>query len=359
MKLLARPLAPRKIVAVAFLATALALGHGARAEPQSLSPDPGLTNPKLRFHTGKIAKGAPEISPVAPDMPGRPSPWYVVQWSKDELLRPEGMRRGDSQYADPRLGVPAYTWDTASHESRLSIFTQTGGAPVFELAATGGSLSSAGGSNLLLAVDVARPDATFASSIDLSFDVKLSQAEIAAPPEATRSGAVLAQMISGFTLEFTDPDTRAKLSVFMQIVLGNSRNHFKDYRGCHQHNGQQEIVFNSSEADEVRLPFVASDQAPVHARYNLNRHLCQMLSARFSCHQKDGEPPVPFAFTPAQQDPQNWRLTSMYVGLETEDRDMRPEATTHDQQGRVAVALQLSNLRLTGDASPPALSCAN
>ncbi|EQD37857.1 hypothetical protein B2A_11744 [mine drainage metagenome] len=50
----------------------------------------------------------------------------------------------------------------------------------------------------------------------------------------------------------------------------------------------------------------------------------------------------------------NWTLNSMYVGLETENRDYRPGVRDHQPQGSVEAALQLSDLSVI--AEPPQTS---
>jgi hypothetical protein len=47
----------------------------------------------------------------------------------------------------------------------------------------------------------------------------------------------------------------------------------------------------------------------------------------------------------------NWTINSMYIGLETENRDFRPGVTDHRAQGTVSVALQVENLSVMMEAS--------
>lgn len=327
-----------------------------KARSESVFPDPGLTRPKFRFHTGKVVNNAPELSAVLPDIPGEASGWYVAQWKKHDLLRPDSMSRDDDTYDDPRLGTPLYTFDTSSHESQLKVFASPSGAKVYELVASGGELTEAGGSALFLAAKAARSDATFDQPIDLSMDMKLSEARVDAPLSAIQTGAVVAQVLSGFTLEFTEPETNSKMSVFLQMNHADSRGRFNEYRGCSRHGGKAQIVYSAMLNGEYRMPFVPNGGALVHASYNLNRHLCRMLSQGFSCREPDGST-KPFAFPESTGDLHNWRLTSMYIGLETEDRDKRALAETHAKQGDIDVAFQISNLRVMRDSSRPAVFC--
>ncbi len=268
------------------------------------------------------------------------------------------MTINDERYKDVLLGKPLYTFGTKTHESRLSIFSSPDGTKVYELAASGGALSDVGGSNLLLSAYAIRRDMTFDKPIDLSMNMKLSAAHISAPPTAVQSGAVLAQVISGFTLLFTDPKTNAKTTVFMQIEHANSRNNFGDYRGCYPHGNNTEITIDKVFDDEYRMSFVASAGAPTHATYNLNRHLCALITEPLSCRQPDGST-KPFVFPEEARDLRNWRLTSMYTGLETEDRDARAPVSTPTKQGDVNVGFQISNLRVMFDPSRTGASCNN
>ena len=311
-----------------------------KAQVQSVFPDLGLAAARLRFETGKVIDNLPQIFPGIPDIPGEASAWEVAQWNKHELLRPDDMRRNDPRYADRLLGVPLYTFDTADHELRLSIFVASNGTAVYELAAADGSLTPIGGSNLLLAAKVSRPDLTFDRVINYALDLKLSTAVIRASPSAVRSGAVLVQTLSGFTVLFVSPETNETISVFLQIDHGSSQASEGDYRGCYPDGNNQDIVFGYSAHGHYRMPFRPNPETPVHATYNLNDVLCQMLKAPIICRFADGTT-KPLQFPAAARSFKNWRLTSMYVGLETENRDVRPGAATNSIQGEVQVALQI------------------
>jgi len=330
-----------------FLSSILAglIFHGlAHAQTEEVFADPGFTNPKIRFNTGRTTNFAPEISPVVPNIPGSPSPWYVAQWNKQDLLRGDKMVTNDRAYSDARLGTPTYTFNTTDGESRLSIFVMPKGN-VFELGAKGGSLSPVGGSDILLAANAARASATLDKLMIYSLDIKLSQASVRAPPAATQSGAVLVQVVSGFTVQFADPKSNEKISIFMQLNHAESRGRYDEYRACYPHDRVEEIVTNYSGNLDYRLPFRPTRGPPVHATYNLNQHLCRVIATPFICRYADGRT-EPLKFSAAAHDFKNWRVASMYVGLETEDHDARATAPTHAQQGDVSVAVQLSDLHV-------------
>lgn len=326
------------------------------AAPRSVLPDPGLTNPKLHFHTGRVANNAPERSPILPDIPGDASPWLVAQWNKTDLLKPDEMISPDPDHTDPRLGHPLYTFATGSKESRVSIYAPKDGPKVFELAASGGSLSSVGGSNIFLSADVVDQQATFDKQLVYSMNMKLSQATISAPSSAQKSGAVLGQIISGFSLHFTNPATHKVMAIFLQINHGNSRNDYTPFRGCYPHGDNREIDIQNVFPDEIKLPFKASSAAPVHAEFDLNRHLCDALSQPLSCREQDGSV-EPYRFPVEANDLHNWRLVSAYFGLETQDRDTRAAAASHGKAGNLSLAVQVSELTLTADAERRSNAC--
>jgi hypothetical protein len=316
-------------------------------------PDPGLQNPKLRFHTGGTANGQPEIAPQLPDLPGEPSAWTIVQWKKHELLAPGRMRHDDAASPDPALGAPAVTFDTASGESQVRIFRRGGASPVFELRSAGGWLDDVGGSNLFLQARTLPPAATFDAAIDYDITLRLSAASAQAPnPLALRNGTVLAQVVSGFTLAFTDPDTRTTIPLFLQIVHADSRGAAPDYRGCYPHGRDLEIVSSRILPGDPQLPFAAGTGAPFAARYNLNRYLCDVLARAFQCRRGDGGTSA-LEWPASARDFRNWRVTGMFIGLETHDTDRRSNSWNKTKQGEVAAAVQVSGLSVSRDTTRP------
>jgi hypothetical protein len=103
----------------------MALRLAAAAQDESVFPDPGLRNPMLLFHTGRAVPGrGPEISDVAPDIPGRPSGWYIAQWRKSEILGAQSLKLDDPQTRDDSLGIAAWSFATPNGESRVAIYPQ-------------------------------------------------------------------------------------------------------------------------------------------------------------------------------------------------------------------------------------------
>lgn len=116
----------------------------------SMLPNPGLQNPRMRFHTGGVANNGPEIFPNAPEMPDYPvSDWFIAQWAKTfpgepdgtGLMRPDVMFENaptteDSVYGPSRWAFPG-GMDNRSH---VWIYLQDG-QPIYELYSEHGWLS--------------------------------------------------------------------------------------------------------------------------------------------------------------------------------------------------------------------------
>lgn len=326
------------------------------AQGVSILPDPGLSNPKLRFHTGKVVDNAPELSPTLPDIPGDASPWYVVEWGKHEILSPDQMSTHDVAVKDPLLGAPLYTFGTSDNELRLSIYQTSAGNMVYELAATGGELSELGGSNLFLAANASTSNATFDNPLTYSLDMKVSKANVTGSFRARRSGAVGGQILSGFVITYKNPSSTDAIVAFVQLEHANSGNNFTEYRSCSVRGNIHEVVYNDLFADETRLQYIESGGFPTHMEFVLNRHLCQLISAPLWCLNSDGTKLL-FAFPKEANLLTNWRLVSTYVGLETETRDLRNSSQIRTEQGTLSLSVQLSNLTLLQDQSRRSNSC--
>lgn len=343
-----------RIFALLFLCgLALRLPFSSDALAEQLFPDPGLTNPKLRFHSGRRVGNEIEISPVLPDILGDASAWTVVQWNKTEILDPSKMLKGDPRYSDRLFGNPKYTFTSENRESRLSIFdTGVGSSKIFELFASGGQLTETGGANLFLAAKALNGGAVLDKPVHYSVKLRISEADVHAPSSLISSGVVLAQVISGFTLILSDPESNRRTPVFVQIGHANSRNSYSQYRGCYPNHGNRDIVYNSVGAKQLR--FEAGDA--VSFRFSLNSIVCQMAKRNFLCRRTDGTN-EDFSFPAAALDMKNWRVNSMYIGLETQNRDARTDATA-EAQGAISVAVQVSDVSVSKDESfAPSSNC--
>lgn len=351
-RLFSRWTVPFHSACVAFVAGAGLVG--ARAETVRVFPSLGIEGARLRFHLGEVRDNAPAISPTLPEIPGSVSAWYIAQWRKRELLKPERMVRHDAAGVDPGLGTPAFSFPSTSGESRLDIFQQLGRPYVFGLTASGGPRSSEGGANLFLAADALGDGVGLTSPTTYRVKLKLTRASASAhDPNDLRNGTVLAQVFTGFTLRFTDPATGKVTPAFLQIHHADSRGQRPDYRQCSFANGTAQILIGGGLAADHFLPFRPSPgRAPLTPyTFDLNRHVCALVRAEFSCSGATG--PHPFAFPAAAADLGNWRIRSIYVGLETQSSGVDLAAPP---KGKVAVGLQVSDPEILQPESRPGAS---
>lgn len=310
-------------------------------------PDPGLKDPRLRFHLGQVVNNQPEISTIYPDMPFPVSDWVVTQWSQSSYMQGDLMSKDDPRSRDSRLGLATYGFITPDEHSHLWIYPDKAASSwIYEIYEQDGILKPGGGSNIFLSAHL-KGKMTFDHEINYSVDLKLSQAEInCLTPTAKASGAVLGQVFSGFGINFLNPTTHEHQFVFLQIPVSNSRS--TSYKGNYiflPTKGQRPNLLYSAAllSGETTLPF-APDSGPLHScRYLLNRYIAQVIARPYKWNGQMVDWP------PEAHDFHNWWLAGMYIGLETQATDLRPKSTNHDKQGSVKVALQIANLSVTRD----------
>lgn len=330
---------------------AMLLGAGGLAAAQtSPFPDPGLRNPKLRFGTGEVVDNQAGISPVLPDMPGPPSAWYVVQWHHQVKLLPQDLRPGSASLRDARFGVPQYAVDAPDGSLHLYIFPRkTTGNYVYELGEHNGIVMNGGGTSLFLSAKALPPVPRWDRGLTLDLEARVVGASIRYDtPEAEASGAVLGNAEIGVTSAYRGPGPA--MTLFYQMPLASSRRHRQRYASCTiRPNGNRVILIGKPPQDGVPLAFApdAGPLRPIHE--DLSAQLQAALQQQIPCtHAGTGEREM-FGFTGAAADPANWTVGALYIGTEIENQDERPNATTHDPQGDVTLAIQLSNLRVGAD----------
>lgn len=331
-------------VVVGALALILALSAPVRAD--ELFPDPGLTDPRLRFATGRVVANQPEVAAELPDIPGPVSGWVVGQWQHTHYLSSADLLKSPT-INDSRFGRALYAFDTPFDESHLWIFRDHS-SYIYELFERDGTLIG-GGANLFLSAG-AVIKAEMDKPIDYSLAVRMSKADARYwTATAESSGAVMAQVFTGFVLRFDDPNSRRKINLFLQIPLSGSRPGPSRYRNCHANNDIVGVTANEGLGHEAPLAF-QPDAGRLHAfRFRLNDYLCAVVTQPASC-QNDGKT-VPLASYPGIRKLKNWRLQSMYVGLETQSQDLRPASPIHVPQGSVEAGLQLSGLHVVRDTA--------
>ena len=323
--------------------------------PKSVLPNPGLTNPRMNFNLGTRIKGVdlPGNSPYLPAIPGPLSGWTVTMWHRREVLNARELVRNDRKLRDPRLGVPAYAFTTPNHKSHLAIYRDHKTHRwVYELFEKNGPLLPNGGANLFLSAKPIGGGITMNHHLVYNLWAKIAQARIRYyNATAEKSGAVLAQVFSGFILTYHSRNPKRNITLFMQIHFADSRRDMRNKRGitytdCIGGGHPSAVIVSFVPPGGYPFPFRASRGPLRHLHYRLNGFLRQALNCPLPYRQADGTIGR-FTFSPRAKDQKNWTLRSMTVGLETQNRDFRPGVTNHRQQGSVSVALQVANLSIT------------
>lgn len=320
----------------------------ASAQQESVFPDPGLTRPKLLFHTGRAVPGVgPEISPILPDIPGEPSGWFVTQWRKRQLLKPSMIQRNDPQTHDPYLGTAKWAFTTPNGESSVEIYYDHRQVTV-GLLQRDGYILSVGGTDLFLSASSILPAATL--DHDVTYDVALKLSDASAlynTQSAFASNSVLAQVFTSFILSFKPVGDRNAYTAFLQLHHADSRGIVPRFARCSiNHNGSMELVFSSGAGRVPDLPFV-SDAGPLHhLHYRLNDYVCEMLSRVYRCKDASGQYTPPKHLPDELRSLANWRILSMNVGIEGGNSNHRPGSTNTDPQGTIVTALDVADVKV-------------
>jgi hypothetical protein len=302
---------------------------------QDLVPPLATASPRLRFHLGQVADNQSVISPILPNIPGDPSPYFIQQWVQSSYIQPTLLLRNHKVTYDAIMGKAAYAFEAPDGHAHVWVYRYNG-TYVYELYEAGGSLTPGGGSNLFLTSDKFVQDATLDRPITFEFDAKISRASISAPASAQNSGIVLSDAFVGFGLNFVDPTTGAH-SVFMQVPIAASRPADVPRKAAFYCQGSNVFLFSPSlVSGEPTLPF-APDFGPLHHfKYSINGYLNDLINST-TCG----------ALPAAAKDPKNWQLTGFYMGLETQSMDARSTTAPPVALGQVEMGLQIANIKAT------------
>lgn len=344
------------LVGLLFLLPALPLpSWGQPSRPASATtsvmPDPGLRVPRLRFHLGKADRNGPVISPVLPNIPGPPSAWFVTQWQQKDLLMPERMTTNDPATHDEALGNALYAF--ASPDSHVWIYKDPrSGNFVYSLYQRDGYQRNGGATNLYLSANATESNATFDHRIDYSLDARMSAARATYDtPQAREMATVIGFASTGFGALFHDPMTNKNTFVFMGIPISSSRAHDPSDRVC-LGEGNHTLIYGRVLPGGPRLAFTPDTGPLHHLSYNLNDYLCDMVSRPFPC--RDGKAALP----DSAHDMSNWRLTGMFIGLESSIQDLRSRSTNVRSQGSLQIGLEVASVRvLRANDSLPNKTC--
>ncbi len=331
---------------------------------KNVFPNPGLTNPRMKFNTGTRINGADlaGLSRYLPAMPGPLSGWTVTMWHRHEILNAREMIKNDENLSDPRLGVPTYAFITPNHKMHLAIFRDHKSHRwVYDLFEKDGMLLPNGGANLFLSAHARNGHFTMNHPIIYNLWAKISQAHIRYyNSSAEKSGAVLAQVFTGFIFSVPSVHPADRITLFLQIPLADSRDgKFGGapyggrggitYQLCDSGKNGTVITENIAAPGGCPLPFRPQRGPLRHFRYRLNSFLREALANPPMFRNSRGKMQR-LVYTSHAKNMKSWELASMYVGLETENSDFRRGVTNHRPQGSVSVALQVANLRVMTEA---------
>jgi hypothetical protein len=334
----------KRLLCGLLISAALATEVPAMAQRQEVFPDPGWRRPRIGFQQHEDATPAREPNSRLADIPGEPNGWRIVQWNRDMHLQPEQMQRDPPDLSEPGLGAASWSFSSPNGSARVAIYRH-GDGYAFDLRQRNGILTAAGGSNLFISAPVALVDVRFDQSLVYDIAARVSEAVIATDSAAAISrGIVMAQIFTGFVIQSVAHDGGENVTAFMQIPIAQSRPSPVAYRHCKVRPNGKVLIYNSLLPSDPMLAF-KTDNGPLHPlHYDLNRHLCDLLSQSFPCEQVSGVPG--YTLPASAQDPRNWRLTSMYLGLETQNRDGRSASLTGPSAGTASAGILIAALHV-------------
>ena len=319
------------------------------AIPIDLFPDLTDAPQRLRFHDGRISQNKPEISPDLPAVPGQASPWYVVQWRRPELLSAGSLLAAGTSRRDDIFHVSRFDFQTPDEATQVSI-SGTGREALYRLYAKDGVLVDGGGSNLFLSSDALNGGVTLEKPITYSVALQITSAKISyLNSSAEASGAVLGGGFTGFRLQLRDEGAPRSepVSVFVQLQHVSSRDRAADHLGCHsrQSSGSPQIVYSRTLQHDAFLPFSVTSK-PTLFRFDVNEHVRDLIKNPVRCVSPLGKVSL-FSWPAGARNFANWRLTSMFIGLEVQNQDQRSGGKIVGPQGTVELGLQISNLHVS------------
>ncbi len=257
---------------------------------------------------------------------------------------------------DPVFGLAAYAFTAPDGHSHVWIYRdKSNGALVYDLYDSGGRLSNTGGSNIFLSRAAPGGGIPLGHAVTYSIDAKLSKAVVSGSDAAQKSGALLASVFTGFVVQFLEPGSSFQNStVFLQIPFGRFTDpQPRDFRCmCSAGEGRHTILFSGKQPGDPKLPFVTDTGQLRHLTFSITDYLKELVSTPITCAAKDGtrsQWPIPASVTSFK----DWKITGMYIGLESENRDERTSSKNQSVQGQIETGLQFSNLQVTQDATKP------
>ncbi len=306
----------------------------ALATESSLLLEP-LGNPRLRFADGQVANNAPALFPGSPAIAGfQPSSWYVAQWKKTELMKPDVLFENAASATDPMLGVSRWAFPSTDNQSHVWIWEPVAGPRIFELYGEHGWLDAAGGSNVFLSINaIAEVYTSMELPTHLVMSAKIAHSSVTfTAPNADTDGSVLWQAFTGLIFQYVPPNAAPRTVLFLQIAHADSRNQTGTYLSY----GGNAALYGGRLAGDPSIYGDKPNGALTPLDFDLNAYLCDAVGRSYPMSGGGT-----FTFPVEAHDLHNWRFSSMYSGIETQDR---LDTSTAATRGSDLVAFQVSGI---------------
>ena len=175
---------------------------------------------------------------------------------------------------------------------------------------------------------------------------------------AEKSGAVLAQVFSGFILTYHSRNPKRDITLFMQIHFADSRRDMQKKRGinytdCIGGAHPSAVIVSFVPPGGYPFSFRASRGPLRHLHYRLNGFLRQALTCPLHYRQADGNRSVHVFATRKRSEELDAKIHDR--GFGNGESRFPTWCNDHHRRGSVSVALQVANLSVTEAGAQPAL----
>ena len=312
-----------------------------------------MHNPVLQFGNGGVANNKATLFPgTSPAMGYTDFGWWVTQWGKYSsdtppipyYLTPESYVQNDQSTQDPDFGVAPIIFYSENDPtiSHLALYQDKAlNNWVYELWSQDGLLTSGGGSNLFLSNNVSDlGSSSLDADVHLAFATRIKQQILSFnDPAALTDGSVLAMYFTGLTLNYTDPASGNQYWQFLQIPHANTWESTATDAQCMNlgSGGIPDVLWSGVLPGDTFLTSTPSTGSLKSLDYDVNKYVCALVKAAYNC----GAGAV--SFPPAAHDLRNWQITSLYIGLETENRVAPDDQVV---RGHAGLGVQIEDLHL-------------
>lgn len=356
------------LLAAALLAGCGSANTGGSPPPASpaalieLLPDPGMKNPVLHFGDGGVQNSRATLFPgTTPPMGYTDYGWWVAQWNKTSsdtppipyYLKPDSYIENDPATVDPALGAArlAFYAENDPAVSQLALYKDPAlNNWVYALWSQDGLLDTGGGSNLFLSNYVNSAAAsTLDADVHLQFRTRIARRVLTFnDPAARTDGSVLGSYFTGLTVNYTDPGTGKVYWNFLQIAHANTWESANNYQQCMSLGGDgiPDVFWAGVLPGDTFLSSAPSSGPLVALDFDVNKYVCALARTTWNCNG------VSTALPAAALDLRNWQITSLYIGLETENRAAPNNSVV---RGHAGLGVDIEDLHLVknpGTAGP-------